>query len=121
MVISRRPIRDSLWATGLHQDQDVMIRRGNRLSIHEELLLEYILNVFIPYVANLCVQPQFENWTAIHMMDSALRYVSELVLRLLGQNKIMAIVFPVYMTNIFQALDLVFFFCSQEVETNSNG
>jgi hypothetical protein len=25
------------------------------------------------------------------------------------------------MTNIFQALDLVFFFCSQEVETNSNG
>jgi hypothetical protein len=71
-------------------------------------------------VANLCVQPQFENETAILMMDSALLHVSKRVLRLLGQNKSMAIVFPAHTTNIFQALDLAFF-CSQEVETNSNG
>jgi hypothetical protein len=31
------------------------------------------------------------------------------VLRLLGENKIMAVVFPTHTTNIFQALDLVFF------------
>jgi hypothetical protein len=42
-------------------------------------------------------------------MDSASPHVSERVLQSLGRNKIMAIVFPAHTTNIFQALDLVFF------------
>jgi hypothetical protein len=60
-------------------------------------------------VASLRVEPQFENETAIVMMDSALPHVSEHVLRLSGKNKIMAIVCPAHTMNIFQALDLVFF------------
>jgi hypothetical protein len=73
-------------------------------------------------VVNLRVQPQFENETAILLMHSALPHVSERVLRLLGQNKIMAIVFPAhtsydkYLSNSGSR-----FFCSQEVETNNNG
>jgi hypothetical protein len=43
------------------------------------------------------------------MTDSALPHLSERLLRLLGQNKIMTTVFPAHTANIFQALDLVFF------------
>jgi hypothetical protein len=42
-------------------------------------------------------------------MHSAPAHPSERVLRLLGENKIFAVVFPDHTTNIFQALDLVFF------------
>jgi hypothetical protein len=43
------------------------------------------------------------------MMDSALPHAVERVLRLLSQNMIMTIVFRAHTTNIFQALDPVFF------------
>jgi hypothetical protein len=72
-------------------------------------------------VANFRVQPQFKNETAIPMMDSALPHVSERVLRLLGQNKIMAIVFPARTTNIFQTLDLVFFSASKKLKQTATG
>jgi hypothetical protein len=42
-------------------------------------------------------------------MDSAPAHRSERVLRPLGENKILAVVFPAHTTNIFQAIDLVFF------------
>jgi hypothetical protein len=54
-------------------------------------------------------------------MDSALPHVSERVLRLLGQNKIMAIVFPVHATNIFQTMDLVFFSASKKLKQIATG
>jgi hypothetical protein len=111
MAISGPPIHDSLWAAGSHQDEDVMVRQRNRAYINEELFLEDILNVFIPYVANLRVQ--FGNETAILMMDSALPHISERMLRFLCQNKIMDIVFPAHITNIFRALDLVFLLLSR--------
>jgi hypothetical protein len=52
---------------------------------------------------------QFGNETAVLTMGSARPHISERVLGLLGQNKIMNTVFPAHTTNIFQALDLVFF------------
>jgi hypothetical protein len=42
-------------------------------------------------------------------MESALPRVSERSLRLFGENRILAVVFPAHTTNIFQALDLGFF------------
>jgi hypothetical protein len=60
-------------------------------------------------VANLRAQPQFENETAILMMDSALPHVSERVLRLLGQNKIMAL-FARLIPQISSKLWILFYF-----------
>jgi hypothetical protein len=72
-------------------------------------------------VASLRAQPEFENETAILMMDSAVTHVSERVLRLLGQNKIMAIVFPARTKNIFQVLDLVSFSVLKKLKQTATG
>jgi hypothetical protein len=72
-------------------------------------------------VANFRAQSQFENETAILMMDSALSQVSERVLRLLGENKTITIVPPAHRTKIFPALDLVFFFALKKSEQSATG
>jgi hypothetical protein len=69
----------------------------------------YILQVLVPDISNLREKPEFANKTTVLLMDSACPHVSEGVLQLLGRNKIMAIVCPAHTTNIFHALDLVFF------------
>jgi hypothetical protein len=109
MVISGPPIRDSLWTKGLRQDDDPMVGRRNPAYVSEELFFEYMVSVFIPYVANVRQRPEFANEPAVLLMDSALPHMSERVLRLLGENTIMAVVFPAHTTSTFQALDLVFF------------
>jgi hypothetical protein len=42
-------------------------------------------------------------------MDSASRQISEHCLRLLGDNRVLAVAFPAHSSNIFRALDLVCF------------
>jgi hypothetical protein len=121
MIISGPVIRDSLWAMGLRQDEDAMVRRRNPAYVSEELFFEYVSDVVIPYVDSLRSQPQFENQPAILLMDSALPHVSERVLRLLGENMIKAVVFPAHTTNIFQALDLVFFSALKKLKETTTG
>jgi hypothetical protein len=108
MIISAFPIPASLWAQGLQQDEDAMMRVRQPAYIDENLFSESISQVFVPYVSNLREKPEFANKTAVSPMDSASPHVSEKVLQLLDRNKIMAIVFPAHTTNIFRALDLVF-------------
>jgi hypothetical protein len=72
------------------------------------LFYEYIYEVLIPYLVHLREKPIFANETAILLMDSAPPRLSERVLRLLGENKMLAGVFPAHTTNVVQALDLVF-------------
>jgi hypothetical protein len=55
------------------------------------------------------------------MMGSAVPHFSERVLRLLGSNKIMVIVFHAHMTNIFQALDLVFISALEKLKQTATG
>jgi hypothetical protein len=45
MVISGPPFHDSLWATGLHQDEDVMIRHRNPAYINEDLF-SYVYQMY---------------------------------------------------------------------------
>jgi hypothetical protein len=73
----------------------------------------------------LCFQsarkPEFASETAVLLMDSASPHASERVLQLLGRNKIMAIVFLAHTTNIFQALDLVFFGVLKKIKQMATG
>jgi hypothetical protein len=46
---------------------------------------------------------------AVLLMDSAVPHTSERVRRLLVENNILAIAFTAHTTNLFQALDLLFF------------
>jgi hypothetical protein len=109
MVISGAEIRDSIWRTGLPQNEDVFLRHRSPAYIDGNLFYEYTCEVLIPYIVHLREKPIFANETAILLMDSAPARRSERVLRLLGENMILAVVFPAHTTNIFQVFDLVFF------------
>jgi hypothetical protein len=109
MIISVSPLPASLWAQGLREDEDAMLRVRQPSYINKNLFFEYISQVLIPYVSNLREKPELANETAVSLMDSASPHVPERMLQLLGLNKIMTIVFPAHATNIFQTLDLVFF------------
>jgi hypothetical protein len=109
MVLTSCPIRDSLWTTGLRQNQDVLIRFRNPAYMTEDLFYEYLIYVFIPYVRTIRCNPIFANEPCILLMDSFSAHTSERNLQLLGENQIIALVFPAHTTNLFQALDLVFF------------
>jgi hypothetical protein len=54
-------------------------------------------------------------------MDSAPPHMSEQVLRLLGHNQILVIMFPAYTINIVQALDLVFFATLEMIKQTVTG
>jgi hypothetical protein len=43
------------------------------------------------------------------LIDSASRHISERCLRLLGDNRVLAVAFPAHSSNIFRALDFVCF------------
>jgi hypothetical protein len=47
--------------------------------------------------------------SVVLLMDSMLPHVLDRILRVLGENAIIAFTFPVYITNLFQILDIVFF------------
>jgi hypothetical protein len=54
-------------------------------------------------------------------MDSASPHISERVLRVLRENRIMAIVFPAHTTSLFQALDLVLFGAMKTIKKTTHG
>jgi hypothetical protein len=105
----------------LRQDEDVMVRQRSQACIDEELFSESLTHVFIPYRANLRTSEAFSDELAILLMDSAPPHVSERCLRLLGENCVLAVAFPAHTTNIFQALDLVFFGALKKLKMAAGG
>jgi hypothetical protein len=75
----------------------------------EERRHEYLTNGFVPYVQQLGENPLFADELGVLLMDCVEAHVSERNLRLLGGNRIIPFVFPAHTTNLFQALDLIFF------------
>jgi hypothetical protein len=121
MLITSSPIRESLWSRGLRQNEDVMVRHRTPAYIDEELFFGYISDVFIPYVLAVRNRPELESEPAVLLMDSALPHVSARILQKLGENNIIAITFPAHTTNLFQALDLVFFGVLKRLKATAQG
>jgi hypothetical protein len=74
----------------------------------EELMPEYLTNVFVPYSEWLR-----ENHVSADERDVLLIYyvgahVSDSNFRLLGENRIITVVFPAHSIILFQAFDLIF-------------
>jgi hypothetical protein len=109
MLITGNPILESLWSRGLSPDEDVMVRQRNPAYLNEELFHEYISAVLIPYVSSLSSRLELVDQAAVLLMDSALPYTSERILRSLSENNTIALTVPDHTTNLFQVLDLVFF------------
>jgi hypothetical protein len=121
MIISGMPIRDSLWEQGLRQDEDAMTRLRTTAYINGDLFYEYISTVLVPYVTNVRSNRDLANEPAVLLMDSVCPHISERILRLLGENRIIVLVFPAHTTNLFQALDLVFFGVVKKLKQTASG
>jgi hypothetical protein len=119
--MSGAEIRDFIWRRGLRENEDVLLRHRFPAYIDENLFYEYICEVLILYIVHLPEKRIVANETAILLMDSAPAHRSERVLRLLGENKILAVVFPAHTTNIFQALNLVFFGAMKKLKATVPG
>jgi hypothetical protein len=98
-----------------------MIRHRALAYITEELLYEYISNVFIPSVLAVRDRPGSQNEMAVLLVNSAVLHKSERVRRLLDENNILAISFPAHTTNLFQALDLFFFGVLKRLKASAVG
>jgi hypothetical protein len=89
LLIGSTPIRDSLWSRGFGQNENVMVislaRQRSPAYVNEELLFEYILNLFIPDVDTVRSHPGLETETAILLIGSALRHTSPRILQKLGE------------------------------------
>jgi tRNA(Ser,Leu) C12 N-acetylase TAN1 len=121
LAITSSPISGTLWRRGLTQTEEAMIRHRSPASITEELFYEYISNVFIPYVLVVRNRPGFQNEMPVLLMDSAVPQTSDRVRKLSRENNILAITFPAHTTNLFQALDLVFFEVVKRLKASSVG
>jgi hypothetical protein len=109
MLVAGSLILDSFWTVGLGQDEDVLIRRRNPAYLDKEVFYEYISGVLIHHVSSLRSRPELIDPLAVLLLDSALPHTSERILRIFGENNVIALTFPALTMNIFQALDLVFF------------
>jgi hypothetical protein len=101
---------ESIWTTGLRENEDLMLRFRDPAYIDEEIFFEYISTIFVPYVQ--CIpqsNSQFRNQSAVLLLDSCPAHTSERILEILGKNAILAVTFPAHTTNLFQGLDLVLF------------
>jgi hypothetical protein len=121
LVITASTFSDALSRRGLSQGDDAMIRHRSPAYITEELFYEYLSNVFLPYVLVVRDWPGFQNEMAVLLMESAVPHASDRVRRLLDENSILAISFPAHTTNLFQALDLVFFGVLKRLKASTIG
>ena len=109
MMITNYEISNEIYEDGLREDEDIMIRHRNPPYMNESLFIEYLQLVLIPYINSVREKYQCPEKEALLMMDSCSSHCTTNVMKLLGENKIIAFAFPSHTTNIFQALDLSLF------------
>ena len=109
MLITNYKISDEIYEDGLREGEDVLIRHRDSPYMDKNYFLEYIKEVLIPYIVLVREKLNCPNEEAILLMDSCSPHVFIDVLKLLGENNIIAFTFPPHTTNLFQPLDLSLF------------
>ena len=86
LIITKRPISEKFWDSGVRKNEEVFIRQRDSPYINEQLFLEYLHLVVIPYIkiVRLKLGKPFEE--AVLMMDSCSSHCTQNVLQLLGQK-----------------------------------
>jgi hypothetical protein len=79
ILITTNRIRDCVWSRCLRLDEDVMGRRRNPAYIDEQLFLNDISKVLIPYVSSVRSRPELADDLTVLLMDSALSHTWERV------------------------------------------
>ena len=109
LLITKHELRDDFWELGIRPDEDIMVRVRDPPYIDKELFFEYISVVLIPYISHVRSQLKIEANEAILLMDSCSAHCDDSIKKYLGENNVIAFVFPSHTTNLFQALDLSLF------------
>jgi hypothetical protein len=93
----------------------------NPAYLDEALFDEQISGPPVPDVSSLYSRPELADQPPVLLMDSPLPHTPERILRNLGETDIIALTFPAHTTNLFQALNLVFFGSLKHLKATAAG
>jgi hypothetical protein len=100
-AITANPISDGLWINNLRQDENSMIRRQTPPYINKTVFYKYISSALRPYLQIIRENLGLQREIAIFLMNSCKTYYSEQIVRLMQENKVLAIVFLFHIINLF--------------------
>jgi hypothetical protein len=94
---------------GVRVGVDLVLRRRSKSYENAILFLEYVNNIFIPYLNRLRESEQMKACEAIGLMDSWSPHVSVDIVAVLTNTRVRVIIFTTHTTHVFQMLDVVLF------------
>ena len=109
LIITSTNVEKDLNKLGYRSGEDAIFKVRSPAYIDENIFLEYIQSVFIPYVKTIRENPVFTKEPRVLLMDSCSSHLNPELLALLGANGIKVVTYPAHTTNTFQPLDLSLF------------
>jgi hypothetical protein len=96
-------------ARGVRLGVDFVMKHRSKPYISGKLFLDYINNIFVPYLNELRESEEFAQSEAVLLMDNCSLHMGDAVIAVLAREHVRVITFAPHTTHIFQVLDLVFF------------
>jgi hypothetical protein len=102
-------LRGKLMIRGVRLGVDFVLRQRSKPYVSAVLFLEYVNNVFIPYLNELRESKQMNACEAVLLIDNCSPHVSDDVIAILTNVRVRIITFALNTTHVFQMLDVVLF------------
>jgi hypothetical protein len=96
-------------ARGVRLGVDFVLKHRSKPYINGKLLLDYINNIFVPYLNELQESEEFAQCEAVLLMDNCSPHMDDAVIAVLTRQPVRVVTFAPHTTHIFQLLDLVLF------------
>jgi hypothetical protein len=94
---------------GVRMGVDFVLRQRSKSYVNRILFLEYINDIFVPYLNELQEMGGFEACEAVLLMDNCSNHMSDNVIAILTRKQVKIVIFASHMTYIFQILDVMLF------------
>lgn len=109
MLLASEADEKYIYSLGYEKDEDIFLRYPTSKYVNEELFIDRLAVVLIPYLKALRQQEQYRNELAILMFDNMSAHVIARVLQLLAQHGVLVYSFPPHSIHLLQPLDLLLF------------
>jgi hypothetical protein len=106
LVINWRTIDAAVWEEGWRDGLDFMIRSNDTSYVTRPILTEYVTSVILPYFATTR-EMHLQDFTGVILCDNCSSHIDEAIKKLLTENNIRLVTFPLRTSHLFQPLDLV--------------
>jgi hypothetical protein len=90
-----------LMARGVRSGLDFMLKHRSKPYIHGKLFLDYINNIFVPYLNELRESEEFVQCEAVLLMDNCAPHMGDAVIAVLTREHAWVITFAPHTTHIF--------------------